>query len=363
MDETKELFHADNFQMFLYSDTVMVWNKFFPTFPIDTSRVINALLLSPVKEAHENQILVEFTDFTTVCWDLVPMTISVAYQILQGQKPVHPRTGKQFTVSTVALIGYAYSLIENPEFGIPKPDLDKIFRTMTAHPVFDDIKTALDDADTFFTEKICELYADEIVCEHPALKKFINKEQYNQDLWDKIKLIKLSVDARDRVAKSWDAVTALAIDKYWGNRKYDTTMIEAVVIIMEWLGSQVLSDSVCPGSQGTGRNELLTLEEMPTLVEAMNHCTLSLIMEYIFKYKPNKTMLHTIGLGAFVLAYKALALDDTKGCLPTVRISNLVNVCPTRCDEEQLKNIERQMYALVDHIPCKKQFQKYRLVE
>jgi hypothetical protein len=381
MDETKEekWIIPDPFQLFLYEDAGKIWNKAFPTLKIDKSRVMNALLRIPLTETvNDNQILVEFANFNTTCWDLVTLTILVAYQLMIGQRPSHPTTTKPFTLSTVALIGMAYSLIGNPDLNIPKPDLDKIFATLRYDPIFEDLKDVLSDPRPFFTEHICKwskkLYTNSPACDYKSLEEFISDEKYNQDLFDQVQMIQQSVVSRQNVWKRWNRLTELSMDQYWENARLNTSLLQSVTKVMEWLGGDILSDNVCYGTQtynkSTKRYELSILEKMPELQTAMNNCTLSLFMQYILEYVvkptlpdspvpvPENSMMYTIGLAAFILAYKALALDDTKGCVVTLPLPILLSKCPG-CDEEDLKSIEIDMYSLVQQTPCKEQFEAF----
>jgi hypothetical protein len=349
---------SEPYQFFMYADAVKVWDEYFPTDPLDTSRVIDALKKMPIQEGKTdtNRIMVEIVKLQVTCWDLVTLAVRVAYQLMVGQTPSHPITGRPLTWSTTAMIAMSYSLLE-------KPELDKVLASLDSNVVaVEDLSDALSFPKIFFTQYICDKISDGAPCKYKSLKEFIDVKRYNQDLLDQVQMLRLSEDSRYNVSLAWNDLTSIALQRY----ELTDSMSDAITQVMVWLGSDILSDLACTNDQiynkGRNRYELFIMEKHPELQHALNSCTLSLFVAYMQKYEPLDFGMHVIGLAAFILAYKALALDDTKGCWRTLDLPMLLSKCKG-CKEKDIKKIEVDMHVLVNQTPCKEQFAKFMPVE
>jgi hypothetical protein len=87
------------------------------------------------------------------------------------------------------------------------------------------------------------------------------------------------------------------------------------------------------------------------------NCLKKLIVLYMNKFpargKTLERMLQVIGAGAFILAWKALAMDES--CENWNMMNTFEDFCAGACPKETLVQIERVMYALSRHSPCLKE--------
>lgn len=377
----------DRFQLFLYDDVAKLFVKHFPEENLSLNlRVVNALTLNFVHaRVPENQIIIEFDNSGMRAWDIMTLTARVAYQLITGRSPANPLTRRPYTISTIAVLAMAYVLLDHDSMATTSPtNLDQLVSQFpNSHK---ELLIALSNPRPFFTKQLC-MWREKLhvvherdtneegqqyyVCAGHKLKDFVTSDIYWRNLESEIIVLHNAGLARDDISQMWSIDLESAMDPYWDMKDLKTRMLDEVHAVMEWLGLNVVANILCPGASLYNRSEnmyeLTSLEDNREAQLALVSCTLALVIAYCrhirFEFEDlTKNLLYPISLAAVILAYKALGLDDTAGCIPSVSISGLVQACPFEkpCVIEEVEQIERIMYKLSNQTPCREQFAAYR---
>lgn len=370
-DEKEPKPQYERYQLFLFDDVQTEWVKYFPKSPIDKSVILDAIFMQPLnEEIPDNQIMIEFVDAGTRCWDIVTLTALMAYQLIRGETPSHPITQKPFTIPTIAMLAMAFVMIEDIALNVPKPDVDKLISRLAKTSDIAELRSALLDPRNFFTEELCQwgkrTQNSIDYCKFSVLSQFIVPDVYKSNLNSEMSIVKKSVTARQAIFTKWNINTEYAMDQYWNMSNMKTTVLTNITNVMKWVGEAVVANILCPGTpsynESTQTYGFESLDDNPEAQRALNHCTLALIIAYYKKvqFSLQTQILQSVALAAVVLAYKSLGLDDMAGCIITLSLQKLVTMCSSSyCIVEDVQNIEQSMYQLVNQTPCKEQFEVY----
>lgn len=184
------------FQFFLLDDVRQAWQsgdegfEFACTNPVDM--ITQEDISSPIAD---NRILIYFNSNKVECWDAYGVSAYVASQLANNQQPTHPTDRKEYTLSTIALLGYIHGILRESDAGpgVKRKYMQEVFQkyqnSTNAELIVLRVSQTFDNPTIAFKQMVCERklwFEDDKtptgLCSAQPLKDLINFERYQKDL-------------------------------------------------------------------------------------------------------------------------------------------------------------------------------------